>query len=241
MQVERPGVDEAQRPEVLQQPLHHPDLGDEQLEVLRIGLVHAVEHRLDLAADHGERSAQLMAEVGKEPAPLLVGSLQPACHVVERVDDRTHGCRAARRHSHRIVAVGKRAGRSDERSYRPPGADEAARHDHDEHEQRQRNQHHERYVPQAGDDIRHQGNDAGEHQRHERDKHDSTDEHPAAEASPGSSAPARMFPPPTLVGPPVVAALPAVPRHRRTCSRRRRRSADIGVGAGPVRSCAECS
>ena len=76
MQRQAAGVEEAEGAQILQQALHHPHLVQQQTQVLGIDLVDPVEHRLDLAPDHRQRCPHLVAQVGQQPAPLLVGRLE---------------------------------------------------------------------------------------------------------------------------------------------------------------------
>ena len=57
--------------QVLDHALQLPRLDEEPLEMDAIRRVEPVEHALDVAADHGERRAELMADVGQEPPAVL--------------------------------------------------------------------------------------------------------------------------------------------------------------------------
>ena len=86
MQLESTCLGQSQHPEVFEEALHQLHLVDHRDRLC--WLVKPVEHRLDLAPDHGERGAQLVTEVGEEPASSLVLLLESHRHPVEGGADR---------------------------------------------------------------------------------------------------------------------------------------------------------
>lgn len=53
------------------------------VDVIRAGLVNAVEDPFKVALDDVQRSAQFMGDIGGEIAPLLVGAFEFGDHVIE--------------------------------------------------------------------------------------------------------------------------------------------------------------
>jgi hypothetical protein len=60
--------------------------------------VDAVDHGLELAAQHRERSTQFVAHVGEQRAPLPLVRLQASGHRVERLDEPAQLPHAVARH-----------------------------------------------------------------------------------------------------------------------------------------------
>ena len=89
MEWQRAGVGEAEGSEVVDQALEHPGLVDDRAEVRLVGRVHAIEERLEIALDHGERGPQLMAHVGQESTPGRVLRLEAGGHLVESATQAT--------------------------------------------------------------------------------------------------------------------------------------------------------
>ena len=61
-----------------------------------VGLVDAVEHRLDVALDHRQRRPELVADVGEQRPPLGLVGLEPGDHRVEAADEVAHRPRPGR-------------------------------------------------------------------------------------------------------------------------------------------------
>ena len=68
---QRPGLCERQRPEVVEQPVHHGGLGEERRQVVLVHRVDAVEHGLDAPGDDGERRPELVGHVGEQCPPVV--------------------------------------------------------------------------------------------------------------------------------------------------------------------------
>ena len=83
MERQPPGVTEGQRAQVLDEPIERAGLLEEQQEVGVVARVDAVELGLDLGLQHGQRRAQLVGDVGQEPAAGVLRGVEPAGHVVE--------------------------------------------------------------------------------------------------------------------------------------------------------------
>ena len=80
---ERAGLGERQRAQVVDQAAQDPGLLEDQREVVGVGRIDAVEDRLEVALDHGERRPELVADLGQQrPALALVG-LESSGHRVE--------------------------------------------------------------------------------------------------------------------------------------------------------------
>ncbi len=97
VQDEAAGLDQGQRPQVLDQPLHEPGLVEDRLEMGGIGRVDAVEQGLEVALDHGERRAQLVGDVGQGGSALLFDLFQAGTHGVEERGQVAHLAWAASR------------------------------------------------------------------------------------------------------------------------------------------------
>ena len=107
------------------------------VQVMRIRRIEAVEHRLDVAADHGQRGPQLVREVGEQlTTPVLIGFQTPG-HAIERLRELSivspapnldlSGEIAVRDAAHGLHHVADRTGRpahsphhEDERDDQPP-------------------------------------------------------------------------------------------------------------------------
>ncbi len=98
------GLAERQRAEVLDESVERAGLIAKQLEVGIVARVDAVELRLHLGLQHGERRAQLVGDVGEEPAAGRFRCVKAFGHAVERGAERAHGARARRLHARRVVA-----------------------------------------------------------------------------------------------------------------------------------------
>ena len=97
-------------------------------------------HRLDLTADHCERGAQLVAEVGEQTPPPLVFLLESGCHPVEGGADRTERPRANLVDPDPCLPVAQPAGGVDQfahRSPRPPEDKPGSHREPNEAEDRQ--------------------------------------------------------------------------------------------------------
>src|SRR5918996_1634078 len=87
--------------EVVEQAGHHPALLEHRLKVRPVGVVHAIEDPLHVAADHRQRCAELVGQVGQEVPPLVLRGSQPLRHLVEgpaqppRLPPMTSGCRCS--------------------------------------------------------------------------------------------------------------------------------------------------
>ena len=111
-----PGLGQGERPQVVDQPAEDARLVEDRApRCVRVGRIDAVDDRLEVALDDGQRRPQLVADVGEQrPALALVG-LEPLGHRVEADVQLVDQARPARRRR-----LGRRPGRS---SRRPrPGA-----------------------------------------------------------------------------------------------------------------------
>ena len=87
------GLTERQRAKVLDESVERPRLIAQQLEVGVVARVDAVELRLHLRLQHGERSAQLVGDVGEEPAAGRFRCVKAFGHAVECGAERAHRAR----------------------------------------------------------------------------------------------------------------------------------------------------
>ena len=103
VQLERAGLRQRHRPQVVDEARHDPRLVEDRRQVRLVGRVDAVDHRLEVAGDDGQRGAQLVAHVVEQRAPLVLVALEPLDHRVEAADQLAHRAPAAGRGSTRIV------------------------------------------------------------------------------------------------------------------------------------------
>jgi hypothetical protein len=96
--------------------------------------------RLDVAADRGDRGAQLMRDVGDEVPPALLGRLERRCHLVERVRQFAELSRSLR-HPLAVVAAGDTAAGVGEVDHwaRDPGREDPRDNDGDRRRRHQAN------------------------------------------------------------------------------------------------------
>ena len=149
-----------------------------------------VDDGLDLAADHGERSPQLVAEIGEQPAPPLVLGLEAPCHAVEGTGHRGPGPSSPLRYPDAGVALTKLGGGIDELRYRSPGAAERPTH-----EQREADDDEEADEEEPGPPRRQHPGDEPAHDgaHHEQEEEESED--PEADvASRATTLPRRALP-----------------------------------------------
>ena len=104
--------------------------------MLRVGRMDSVDQRLDVALDHGQRRAQLMADVGQQRAALLLVGLESGRHRVESASqllDRPQ-VRSGLTEAHGVVAVLDPTRRSQQPVQIAPGTEQSAqeRRQHDD-------------------------------------------------------------------------------------------------------------
>src|SRR5262245_55761912 len=110
-------------------------LVEDRPEMRLVGWVDAVDDRLDVPLDDGERRTQLVRHIGEKAAWLGLAPLEPRAHRVKGVRQPTDLARPARAQSRRIVAPLDPLGRLDEVADRPGDTPRAARPEEQEDEQ----------------------------------------------------------------------------------------------------------
>ena len=70
---QRPGLDQRERPQILDQPVEGVGLLEDGPHVFGVGRIDAIQDRLELALDDRERRPQLVGDVGEVRAPLPLG------------------------------------------------------------------------------------------------------------------------------------------------------------------------
>ncbi len=83
MERQRARLAQGQGPEVVHEPSEDPGLFQDRPEMDLVGRVDAIEDRLDVALDDGERRPELVGHVGEQAASLGLIRLEPCGHRVE--------------------------------------------------------------------------------------------------------------------------------------------------------------
>jgi hypothetical protein len=219
MEGQRARLGEAQRAEVLDEARQDLRLLEDRLEVGLVDRVDPVDQGFEVALDHGERVAELVADLGEERPPLRLVGLQAGRHRVERPGEAAelHGSAADLRDADRVVAGLDPAGRIDEIAEGcrdPPGESQAAadgQDAEDEHDDR-RQAHEPRPAARVGQPEhelqRPEDEDPERAERHRQDDDEAAD--PGHEVVPPGAAregSARTHPRPTAAVRPASAAV----------------------------------
>ena len=180
MELERAGLRQGHGPQVVDEALHDARLLEDRAQMLGVGRVDAIDHRLEVAGDDGQRRPELVADVGEERSTLPLIDLEPLDHRVEPMDelaDRSWGP-TGDLDADRIVAALDAAGRVDEsieRARRTPDGPREADEDAEDDDDRDDPGH----GPEIRDDRRARGDEGA------RDEEEDEPEQ-AAEAAPAS-------------------------------------------------------
>ena len=196
MQLETARLGQSEHPQVLEETLHEVDLVDDVGQAL--WLVQPVEHRLDLAAYHGERRAELVTEIREQPASSLVLLLETGGHPVERAADRGQRTRLVDRDAHPGLTVAESLGGVDQSADRGPGPTEAVAGERDQTDQGQDGEAAEHEAPWTPEDAEEIGKDQTQKRAdddQEEGEPDERSEHPGravAVLGPGRPLPSRV-------------------------------------------------
>ena len=104
---ERPGLGQGERPQVVDQPGQHARLVEDDREMRRVGRVDAVDDRLEVALDDGQRRPQLVAD--RRPAGSAAGArrsraARPSCRSPRPAGGRRRRPRGFGADADRVVA-----------------------------------------------------------------------------------------------------------------------------------------
>ena len=138
MQRERARLGGRERLQVVQEPRHHLGLLQDRSQVRFVDGMDAVDQRLEVRLDHGQRCPELVRDVGEQlPAPGLVRA-EPLRHRVERSPEPLHLPRASLLDTGLVVPGGHAVGglhHVDDRRREPAsGADDEEHHEHHDHD-----------------------------------------------------------------------------------------------------------
>ena len=209
MQRERARLGGRERLQVVQQPRHHLGLFQDRSQVRLVDGMDAVDQRLEVRLDHGERCPELVRDVGEQlPAPGLVRA-EPLRHRVERAPEPLHLSRASLLDTGLVVPGGDAVGglhHVDDRRREPAsGANDEEHHDHDDHDPDREER---AAVPVVSEEEpTDQCGQAGDRDHDEHEEHEELPEEVPAHAAPRLWALGRPL---LVVGPP--RRLPATPR-----------------------------
>jgi hypothetical protein len=227
VEAEHAGLRGGEGLQVVKEPRHHRRLLEDGAEVGLIGGIKPVEHPLDGTADHRQRRAQLVGDVGEQGAALLLVRLQARGHLVERLGQAAHLLRTPGLDAGGVVTARDPVGRlhdvADRRRHAPhqPPGQQRDHHDPEEHD-RDREQR-RAAAPLAGPEATGQQpeKEAGEEREQDEQREQEADAAreapPAPAALPGRREGLALRPPGRR------AAVAAPVRHPRTGTRRRGR------------------
>ena len=116
--MQRACLGEGERAKVVRQGLEGARGGDDRGDVLLVGWIHPVGDGLRLAADHRERGAELVGDVGEHGSAPRLLRLEAGAHRVEGTSEGAHLPRAPDRDPRRVIAVLDLTGGTDQVSDR---------------------------------------------------------------------------------------------------------------------------
>ncbi len=250
LQAQRGTLRQGEGAQVVDEARQQSGLIEDRSQVLRVRGIDAVEDPLEVALDHRQRRAQLMADVSEEMLARRLVGLEARAHGIECARQRAQLLGTAFGDPPREVPALDALGRADQVAERhrraPQGAQRQQEHQHDEDDRDG-----EPGEPQAvlaAECTAHQPPHRREEQPCGNDRNrcagDEAPQEAAPDAAPANSVDRR----PRLAVRPPWRSSPAAPpwtaatvRHRPVGSRRRRRSGGDAGDVDRARSCAGCS